>query len=81
MRFSRQESWSGLPCSPAGDLPDPGTEPKSLVLAGGFFTSPGEQGAKEVGKHLVLPERSFWKQGERSPAHSIKFFHISIYIP
>ena len=37
MGFSRQEHWSGLPCPSAGDLPDPGTEPKSpesLALAG-----------------------------------------------
>ena len=27
-RFSRQESWSGLPCPPPGDLPNPGIEPK-----------------------------------------------------
>ena len=41
MGFSRQEYWSGLPCLPPGDLPDPGMEPVSLptpVLAGGFFT-------------------------------------------
>ena len=24
-------SWSGLPCPPPGDLPDPGTEPASLM--------------------------------------------------
>ena len=24
--FSRQESWSGLPCPPPGDLPNPGME-------------------------------------------------------
>ena len=29
MGFSRQEYWSGLPCSPLGDLPDPGLEPVS----------------------------------------------------
>ena len=42
MRFSRQEYWSGLPCPPPGDLPDPGIEPMSLMspaLAGGFFTT------------------------------------------
>ena len=42
MGFSRQEYRSGLPCSPPGDLPDPGTEPasfKSPALAGGFFTT------------------------------------------
>ena len=39
--FSRQEYWSGLSCSPPGDLLDPGIKPGSLTspaLAGGFFT-------------------------------------------
>ena len=42
MEFSRQEYWSGLPCPPPGDLPDPGIETmslKSLALADGFFTT------------------------------------------
>ena len=42
MGFSRQEYWSGLPCPPPGNLPDPGIEHTSLtspVLAGGFFTT------------------------------------------
>ena len=30
--FSRQESWSGLPCLSPGDLPDPGIEPRSPTL-------------------------------------------------
>ena len=41
--FSRQEYWSGLPCSVPGDLPDSGTAPTSPVspaLAGGFFAAP-----------------------------------------
>ena len=29
--FSRQESWSGSPCPPPGDLPDPGIKPGSPV--------------------------------------------------
>ena len=33
MEFSRQEYWSGLPCLPLGDLPDPGNEPKSLNIS------------------------------------------------
>ena len=40
--FSRQEYWSGLPCPPPGDLPNPGTDLASLMspaLPGGFFTS------------------------------------------
>ena len=42
MGFSRQEYWSGLPCPPPGDLPDPGIEPVCLTspaLAGRFFTT------------------------------------------
>ena len=42
MGFSRQEYWSGLPCTPPGDLPDPRIEPVSLAspaLGGGFFTT------------------------------------------
>ena len=40
--FCRQEYWSGLPCPPPGDLPNPGIEPMSLMspaLAVGFFTT------------------------------------------
>ena len=32
MGFSRQETWSELPCSPPGDLPDSGIELTSLAL-------------------------------------------------
>jgi len=32
MEFSRQEYWSGLPCPPPVDLPNPETEPRSLTL-------------------------------------------------
>ena len=39
MGFSRLEYWSGLPCPPPGDLPDPGIEPKSPASAGGFFAT------------------------------------------
>ena len=42
MRFSRQEYWGGLPCSPPGDLPGSGTGPTSLMslaLVGRFFTN------------------------------------------
>ena len=39
MGFSRQEYWSGLPFPSPGDLPNPGIEPTSPALAGGFFTT------------------------------------------
>ena len=31
MGFSRQEYWSGLPCPPPGDLPNPGFKPATLA--------------------------------------------------
>ena len=46
MGSSRQEHWSGLPFLPPKDLPDPGIEPASPALAGGFFTT------ELPGKHL-----------------------------
>ena len=42
MGLSRQEYWSGFPCPPPGDLPDPGIKLMSHVspaLAGRFFTT------------------------------------------
>ena len=45
MGFSSQEYWSGLPCPPPGDLPNPGKEP--AAPAGGFFTT------ELPGKHLI----------------------------
>ena len=36
--FPRQEYWSGLLFPSPGALPDPGMEPASPALAGGFFT-------------------------------------------
>ena len=35
----RQEYWGGLPFPSPGDLLDPGREPASAALAGGFFTT------------------------------------------
>ena len=59
MGFPRQEYWTGLPCPPPGDLPDPRIEPTCLAspaLAGRFFTTepPGKP-------HLFL--RSLWFSG------------------
>ena len=45
--FFRQEYWSGLLFPSLGDLPDPGIEPTSPTLTGGFFTiEPPEDGNK-----------------------------------
>ena len=39
MGFSRQEYWSGYLFLSPGDLPDPGIEPTSPAVVGGFFTT------------------------------------------
>ena len=56
MGLSRQEYWSGLPCPPPGDLPDPGIESVSLAFpalqAGSLPTEPPR---KPLGTwHLLL---------------------------
>ena len=50
MGFPRREYWSGLPFPSPWDLPNPGMEPMSPALTGGFFT------AKPPGKPLPSPE-------------------------
>ena len=50
MGFFRKEYWSGLPCPPLGDLPDPGIEPMSPALVSGFFPNASwEPAASRVG--------------------------------
>ena len=54
MGFSWQEYWNGLPFPPPGDPPNPGIEPASPALAGGFFTTSAIWEAPVVfGKHLM----------------------------
>ena len=37
--FQARINWSGVPFPTSGDLPDPGMEPRTPVLVGGFFTT------------------------------------------
>ena len=56
MGFSRQEYWSGLPCPPPGDLPDPSFKLASLMppaLGGEFFTISATWEAQHTGSRLV----------------------------
>ena len=46
MGFSRQEYWSGLPCPPPGDLPNPRMEPRSHTLQAD--SSPSEPPGKPM---------------------------------
>ena len=58
--FLRQEYWRGLPFPPLGDLPDPGIEPASTALAGGFFTTepPGQPNHQDPILYFVFTAAS-----------------------
>ena len=67
MGFSRQEHWSGLPCSPTEDLPIPGIKPKSLTLQADSLPSkpPGKPKNTGVGnlsllQGIFLTQESNW---------------------
>ena len=53
--------WSGLPCSPPGDLPDPGIEPAFLMspaLADELFSTAATWEAQEGLKYLPKSGRN-----------------------
>ena len=48
MGFSRQDYGSGLSCPPPGDLPNPGTEPRSPTLRGEVLYHLSHQGSPGI---------------------------------
>ena len=50
-----EEYWSGLPCPPPGDLPNPGIKPRSPILQAAFFTSLATREAQEYWSALPFP--------------------------
>ena len=82
--FSRQEYWSGLPFPPPGDLPNPGTVPMSLALAGSFFTTSATWEARDhIGvlspglKPELVPHSAHWA----SCHHHTYSNHIQLLVP
>ena len=61
MEFSRQKYWSGLPCAPPGDLPDPGIEPGSPTSQAVSLPSKpvGHLVINFIFSHPVVPTRLF----------------------
>ena len=49
MEFPRPEYWSGLPCPPPGDLPNPGIKPRSPVLQADSLPSEPPGKPKKMG--------------------------------
>ena len=63
MGFSRQEYWSGLPCPPPADLPNPGIQPRSPVLqVDSLLPEPPEKSMNAGVGSLSLPQGIFLTQ-------------------
>ena len=67
MGFSRQKYWSGSPCPPPGDLPNPGTEPTSLALQADSLLSESPEkhmntgvGSLSLLQGILLTQESNW---------------------
>ena len=72
----QQEYWSGLPCPPPEDLPDPGIEPISLMspaLAGRFFTTSATWEAHILGwlKQELVTTRMSVRMQRNSAMHAL----------
>ena len=63
MDYSRQEYWSGYPFPSPGDLPDPGTEPRSLALQVDSLLSDPPELVPHC-KSTLLQYKSKWKEKE-----------------
>ena len=74
MRFSRQEYWSGLPCPPPGDLPNPEIEPRFPTLqADSLLSEP--PGKPLIGKKII--PNSYYFSKEPHTFHSLHFAFIN----
>ena len=86
MAFSWQEYWSELPFPSSRDLPEPGIEPPSPALTGGFFMTkpPWEyQCIIVVVQSLIVSNslRPHWLQHARPPCPSLSPRVCSISCP
>ena len=59
MGFSRQEYWSGLPCPPPGNLPNPEIKPRSPALQADSL--PSEPPGKKLITCIRNPRSFSWR--------------------
>ena len=66
VEIPRQEYWSGSQFPPARDFPDPGMEPTSPSLAGGFFaTALPQKHKKNSYRESKEAGKGFWVHSTR----------------
>ena len=72
MGFFGEEYWNGLLFPPPGDIPDPGIDPVSPALAGGFFFT--TEPPLHINK-IVIKVSYLEKQTKKKHIHYL-FFNI-----
>ena len=66
--FSRQEQWCGLPCSPPGDLPNPGIEPRSSTLQVDSLPAEPQGKPQKLSRSVVTDSNECPTQKNEGPA-------------
>ena len=80
MGFSRQPYWSGVPCPPPGDLPNPGIKPRSPALQADSLLSESPGKPKNTGMgSLSLLQGIFQTQGSNPGLQHCRqiLYHLS----
>ena len=79
--FPRQEHWSGLPCPPPGDLPNPGIEPRSTALQEDSLPTepPGKPKNTGVGSLSLLQRIFATQEWSRCLLHCRRIFFQASY--
>ena len=67
--FSRQEYCSGLPCPPPGDVPNPGTEPRSAALQADSLPSEPPGNPENTGVGSLSFPRWCYNSSQRQCPH------------
>ena len=92
MGFSRPENWSGLPCPPPGDLPNPGIEAGSPALQADSLPSepPGKpkntgvaslsllQGIETGSPALQVASLPAELPGKPEEAHTLPYLNLNL---
>ena len=76
MELSRQEYWSGLPCPPLGDLPNPGIKPRSSTSQADSLPSkpPGKKYKSRPYRKILIYKSAYFN----SSIYYIFHLHITI---
>ena len=69
LKITLREFWSGLPCPPPGDLPNPGIEPRSPALQVDSLLSEPSRKPKNTGVGSLLQGIFLTQESNRGLLH------------